>query len=299
MIRDVVAGQVFVNTYGASGGVELPFGGFKRSGHGREKGAEGLRGFAQPQDRGHRAVMSSARSGAISRSRWTRPRNCRSPSRDERLDTPAMLIDLDVVDANIARFAQFAKAERPALRPHAKTHKSIAMARRQLAEGAAGVAVSRSPRQQALAAAGITDILLAYPLVGSGKLQRAASLLAGASSVSLVSRLAEVIDGYQHPGGHAGPHAPVLVEVDTGMHRVGASPADVLKLAAEVARGPAGCASAGSSPTPGTRTTPPSQLGIEAWPGRRRRHGRRAGRAGAGGLMSLSFPRAPPSPRAI
>jgi aldehyde dehydrogenase (NAD+) len=47
MIRDVISGQVFVNTYGASGGVELPFGGFKRSGHGREKGAEGLRGFGQ------------------------------------------------------------------------------------------------------------------------------------------------------------------------------------------------------------------------------------------------------------
>ena len=47
MVRDVVAGQVFVNTYGASGGVELPFGGFKRSGHGREKGAEGLKGFGQ------------------------------------------------------------------------------------------------------------------------------------------------------------------------------------------------------------------------------------------------------------
>jgi aldehyde dehydrogenase (NAD+) len=47
MLRDVLAGQIFVNTYGASGGVELPFGGFKRSGHGREKGAEGLRGFGQ------------------------------------------------------------------------------------------------------------------------------------------------------------------------------------------------------------------------------------------------------------
>jgi aldehyde dehydrogenase (NAD+) len=47
MIRDVVSGQVFVNTYGASGGVELPFGGFKRSGFGREKGAAGLLGFAQ------------------------------------------------------------------------------------------------------------------------------------------------------------------------------------------------------------------------------------------------------------
>ena len=47
MIRDIVSGQVFVNTYGASGGVELPFGGFKRSGFGREKGLEGLRGFAE------------------------------------------------------------------------------------------------------------------------------------------------------------------------------------------------------------------------------------------------------------
>lgn len=47
MIREIIAGQVFVNTYGASGGVELPFGGFKGSGHGREKGAEGLRGFGQ------------------------------------------------------------------------------------------------------------------------------------------------------------------------------------------------------------------------------------------------------------
>ena len=47
MIRRIIAGQVFVNSYGASGGVELPFGGFKQSGYGREKGAEGLRGFAQ------------------------------------------------------------------------------------------------------------------------------------------------------------------------------------------------------------------------------------------------------------
>jgi len=49
MMRDVLAGQVFVNSYGVGGGIELPFGGFKRSGYGREKGLEGLRGFAQPK----------------------------------------------------------------------------------------------------------------------------------------------------------------------------------------------------------------------------------------------------------
>ncbi|MCW2890451.1 MAG: Betaine-aldehyde dehydrogenase [Streptosporangiaceae bacterium] len=47
MLRDILAGQVFINTYSASGGVELPFGGFKRSGHSRENGPEGLRGFGQ------------------------------------------------------------------------------------------------------------------------------------------------------------------------------------------------------------------------------------------------------------
>jgi aldehyde dehydrogenase (NAD+)/betaine-aldehyde dehydrogenase len=47
LVREVVSGQIFVNSYGASGGVELPFGGFKESGYGREKGAEGLRGFVQ------------------------------------------------------------------------------------------------------------------------------------------------------------------------------------------------------------------------------------------------------------
>jgi aldehyde dehydrogenase (NAD+)/betaine-aldehyde dehydrogenase len=47
MVQEVQAGQVFVNAYGASGGVEIPFGGVKRSGYGREKGVEGLRGFGQ------------------------------------------------------------------------------------------------------------------------------------------------------------------------------------------------------------------------------------------------------------
>jgi D-serine deaminase-like pyridoxal phosphate-dependent protein len=65
---------------------------------------------------------------------------------DERLDTPAILVDLDIVDVNIIAMASFAEREGLALRPHTKTHKSIAMAQRQLAAGALGLSVANHDR---------------------------------------------------------------------------------------------------------------------------------------------------------
>jgi D-serine deaminase-like pyridoxal phosphate-dependent protein len=76
------------------------------------------------------------------------------PVTDQRLETPAMLIDLDIVDANIANMAAFAGRAGLRLRPHVKTHKSVAMARRQLAAGAAGLCVATVSEAEVFATAG-------------------------------------------------------------------------------------------------------------------------------------------------
>ena len=155
---------------------------------------------------------------------------------DERLDTPAILLDLDVVEANIARMAAFANRAGLSLRPHVKTHKSLAMARRQLEAGAAGLCVATASEATVMARSGASDILLAYPLVGRRKLERVTGLI-GNSVLTLVTDSAEVTDGYRGLARHAGRTVPVLVEVDTGMNRAGADPRSVVKIASDVARG--------------------------------------------------------------
>ena len=106
-----------------------------------------------------------------------------------------MLIDLDVAEANIAKMAAFAERAGLRLRPHIKTHKSVAMARRQLAAGAAGLCVATVTEAAAMAAAGLSDLTLAYPVVGQRKLERLAEVCRSAD-VLLVADSAEVADGY-------------------------------------------------------------------------------------------------------
>jgi len=154
---------------------------------------------------------------------------------DERLDTPAMLIDLDIADANIAAMAQVARRAGLALRPHVKTHKSVAMARRQLIAGAAGLCAATVSEASVLAAAGLTDITLAYPVVGGRKLDRLAEVCA-AADVTLVADSAEVADGYDRVARRIGASIRILIEVDTGMHRVGVAPAAAADLAADIGR---------------------------------------------------------------
>jgi D-serine deaminase-like pyridoxal phosphate-dependent protein len=157
------------------------------------------------------------------------------PLDDPRLDTPAMLIDLDIAEANIAKMAAFAVRAGLNLRPHAKTHKSSAMAARQLSAGACGLCVATVGEAAALSAAGLSDLTLAYPVVGTRKLERLAAVLRQAE-VTLVADSAEVLDGYAALARSAGRRVSVLIEVDTGMHRVGAAPDRVRALAARAGR---------------------------------------------------------------
>lgn len=198
------------------------------------------------------------------------------PLADQRLETPAMLVDLDVVEANIANMAAFAGRAGLRLRPHVKTHKSVAMARRQLAAGAVGLCVATVSEAEVFAAAvlahaelastglastGGPDLTLAYPVVGGRKLSRLA-VVCRAAPVTLVADSAAVIEGYQEVARQAGQTLAVLVEVDTGMHRIGVPPQAVPELARQIA-GAAGLEFAGILTHAGHAHDAPGQLGIE------------------------------------
>ena len=89
------------------------------------------------------------------------------------LNTPALVLDLEMLDRNIAEMAAFAKAHGIALRPHSKTHKSADIARRQIAAGALGVCCAKLGEAEALAEQGIESLHITSPVVTGGILARA------------------------------------------------------------------------------------------------------------------------------
>jgi D-serine deaminase-like pyridoxal phosphate-dependent protein len=141
------------------------------------------------------------------------------------LDTPQLVIDLEVVRRNITRAAKAAQAAGVNLRPHTKTHKIPQLARLQLDAGATGIQVAKLGEAEVMAAAGATDILIGYPIVGPAKLKR---LLALAERVSVTVSLdsIEVANAISEAAGRSSDPLRVLVEIDTGLARVGVAPGD-------------------------------------------------------------------------
>jgi D-serine deaminase-like pyridoxal phosphate-dependent protein len=152
------------------------------------------------------------------------------------LDTPALLIDLDVLERNLAEMQAVADASGVRLRPHTKTHKCPEIARMQLGAGAAGVTVAKLGEAEVMADAGVDDVLIAYPLVGDAKLARLRAL-AERAHVRVTTDSVEVAEGLGRVGRDLGRDLPVLVEVDTGLHRVGLPPGEpTVALVRELAR---------------------------------------------------------------
>jgi len=154
---------------------------------------------------------------------------------DPALDTPAVLVDLDIVEANIRRMQDFAHRNGFALRPHVKSHKSVQMAERQLSAGARGLCVATTTEAEVMAATTSNDILLAYPTIGAVKLKRLEDLAAD-GRLTVVTDSAEVTAGYAEFARRVGVTVPVMVEVDSGMARAGATPSTVLARSLDVAR---------------------------------------------------------------
>src|SRR5437588_11839695 len=95
-----------------------------------------------------------------------------TPQAIDALDTPVLIVDLDRLDANIARWAAFAREAGVKLRPHGKTHKCVEIARRQIEAGAVGLTLAKIGEAEGMARAGVGDIFLAYEVIGRPKLPR-------------------------------------------------------------------------------------------------------------------------------
>lgn len=150
-------------------------------------------------------------------------------------DTPEVVVDIDVVRANVHRAQEIATAHGVTLRPHAKTHKLPAIAHMQLDAGAVGVQVAKLGEAEVMVDAGIGDILVGYPIVGAPKLRRLADL-AGRASVSVTVDSLEVATGVSETARAHGVRIHALIELDTGLRRLGVAPgAAAVELAERVA----------------------------------------------------------------
>lgn len=154
------------------------------------------------------------------------------------IDTPAIVVDLDIMERNLCRVAEYTKGHGLRLRPHTKTHKSTRIGRRQLESGAAGLTVAKVSEAEVMLGANPTDLLIAFPIVGRTKLERLTGIArrtrvtvaldseTAARDLSQAARAAQVEIG-------------VLAEVDVGLGRVGVSPgAPLLELARAILRIP-------------------------------------------------------------
>lgn len=156
---------------------------------------------------------------------------------DERLDTPALLVDLEVLRANITAMAELVARAGMRLRPHVKTHKSIRIARMQLDAGANGISVAKVGEAEVMRAGGIEDIFIVYPLVGAAKLERLGPLVAD-GGITLATDSLEVAEGYSRLATRLARTIPVLLEIDAGMHRIGVAPLEAAAVASAIARLP-------------------------------------------------------------
>lgn len=155
------------------------------------------------------------------------------------LETPAVIVDLDVMDQNLSRMSAYCREHHLLLRPHTKTHKIPNLAKRQIAAGATGITVAKLGEAEVMLRAGITDILIAYPIVSDEKATHLAKIAEQADiTVTLDSHEAAL--GISAVALRHGTTIGVLVEMDVGFGRCGiGNEKDLLTLAQAITDLPA------------------------------------------------------------
>jgi D-serine deaminase-like pyridoxal phosphate-dependent protein len=143
----------------------------------------------------------------------------------EELPTPIALVDLDQLEANIATMADFFRPLPAKLRPHAKTHRAPAIARRQIAAGAAGITCAKVGMAEAMVDGGIEDVFIANQVIPRLAIERLARLAQRARVTVATDSAANVIALSAAAEAH-GTTIEVVIEVDAGMGRCGVQPGE-------------------------------------------------------------------------
>lgn len=154
------------------------------------------------------------------------------------VDTPALLVDLDVFELNLQKLADYVADTNVRLRPHSKTHKSVAVALRQMALGAAGICCQKVGEAEAMVLGGVNNVLVTNQIVGATKLARLAGIALQAWVGVCVDDATNVTD-LNEAALSAQSTLHVLVEINVGAGRCGVSSADdALALARQIAAAP-------------------------------------------------------------
>ena len=155
----------------------------------------------------------------------------------DELDTPALLVDLDRFEANVAHLAGYCRDHGVAWRPHSKCHKSPEIAAVERAAGAIGVTCAKLSEAQIMIDHGIDEVLLANQVISHSKLCRLSRLQERARVIGIVDA-EEAVRAASAAGVETGPPIPLLVDVDIGMHRTGVPPEAALPLARLISDAP-------------------------------------------------------------
>jgi 3-hydroxy-D-aspartate aldolase len=147
------------------------------------------------------------------------------PGGRARLDTPALLIELPALERNIQRMADFARAQGLALRPHAKTHKSDEIARRQIAAGAIGISCATLGEAEIMVAAGLPGVLVTSPQVTQSKIARLIALAkaAGPDGLMVVIDHPDNLAALDTAAASLGHPLKVMIDCAAGLQRTGCS----------------------------------------------------------------------------
>jgi 3-hydroxy-D-aspartate aldolase len=151
------------------------------------------------------------------------------------IETPALIIDAAVLEANLQRGQKDFRAAKMTYRPHTKSHKSPIIARKQIACGAVGICCAKLSEAEVMLDAGITDVLITTPVVEASKIERLVAAAAAGAPISVVVDDRENVAALADAGARAGTRVGVVVELDVGQGRCGVrSDKEALELARRI-----------------------------------------------------------------